>query len=33
MNMRDRIDAVGGAVEVVSRRGHGTTVRGSVPVD
>ena len=32
LNMRDRIEAVGGALVVVSRRGHGTSVRGSVPV-
>ena len=32
INMRDRIDTVGGAVEVVSRPGHGTVVRGSVPI-
>jgi signal transduction histidine kinase len=32
VNMRDRADAVGGNVEVSSRRGRGTTVRGSVPV-
>jgi signal transduction histidine kinase len=31
-NMRDRIEAVGGHFEVFSRKGHGTTVRGSVPV-
>ena len=32
MNMRDRIEAVGGTLEVTSRRGRGTTVRGCVPV-
>jgi signal transduction histidine kinase len=32
MNMRDRIEAVGGTLEVNSRRGRGTTVRGCVPV-
>jgi signal transduction histidine kinase len=32
LNMRDRIEAVGGALVVVSRRGRGTSVRGSVPV-
>ncbi|MGN6872351.1 MAG: sensor histidine kinase [Solirubrobacteraceae bacterium] len=31
-NMRDRIEAVGGELEVLSREGHGTTVRGFVPV-
>jgi signal transduction histidine kinase len=31
-NMRDRVEAVGGTVEVSSRPGHGTVVRGSVPV-
>jgi len=31
-NMHDRIEAVGGRLEVLSRRGRGTTVRGSVPV-
>lgn len=30
--MRDRIDAVGGVLEIVSAPGHGTTVRGSVPL-
>jgi signal transduction histidine kinase len=30
--MRDRIGAVGGVLEVVSSPGHGTTVRGSVPL-
>ncbi|HTP21328.1 MAG TPA: sensor histidine kinase [Solirubrobacteraceae bacterium] len=32
MNMRDRIEAVGGVVEVTGRRGRGTSVRGRVPV-
>jgi signal transduction histidine kinase len=32
INMRDRIEAVGGTLAVTSRRGRGTTVRGSVPV-
>lgn len=32
INMRDRIDAVGGTVEVSSERLLGTLVRGSVPV-
>ncbi|HET6869356.1 MAG TPA: sensor histidine kinase, partial [Solirubrobacteraceae bacterium] len=31
-NMRDRIEAVGGRLEVLSREGGGTTVRGVVPV-
>jgi signal transduction histidine kinase len=31
INMRDRADAVGGTVEVSSRRGRGTSVRGNVP--
>ena len=30
--MRDRIGAVGGELEIVSSPGHGTTVRGTVPV-
>ena len=33
VNMRDRIEAVGGALEVTGRRGRGTSVRGRVPVD
>jgi signal transduction histidine kinase len=33
INMRDRIEAVGGEVQVSSRRGRGTSVRGSVPID
>jgi len=32
MNMRDRIEAVGGVIEVTGRRGRGTSVRGRVPV-
>ena len=32
INMRDRIEAVGGELAVTSRRGRGTAVRGSVPV-
>jgi signal transduction histidine kinase len=32
INMRDRIEAVGGTLAVTSRRGRGTTVRGCVPV-
>jgi signal transduction histidine kinase len=31
-NMRDRIEAIGGTLEITSRVGRGTTVRGSVPV-
>jgi signal transduction histidine kinase len=31
-NMRDRIEAVGGELAVTSRRGRGTSVRGSVPI-
>jgi signal transduction histidine kinase len=31
-NMRDRIEAVGGRLDVLSRDGGGTTVRGVVPV-
>jgi signal transduction histidine kinase len=31
-NMRDRIEAIGGTLEVISRRGHGTTIQGAVPV-
>ncbi len=31
-NMRDRIEAVGGKLDVRSRTGRGTAVRGSVPV-
>jgi signal transduction histidine kinase len=31
-NLRDRIDAVGGTVSVVSSPGHGTAVTASVPV-
>jgi signal transduction histidine kinase len=32
VNMRDRMEAAGGTVGVSSRKGHGTTVRGSVPI-
>jgi signal transduction histidine kinase len=32
VNMRDRLEAVGGELEVLSRTGRGTTVRGYVPV-
>ncbi len=31
-NMSDRIDAVGGSLEIASLPGEGTTVSGSVPV-
>jgi signal transduction histidine kinase len=31
-NMRDRIEAVGGVVEITGRRARGTSVRGRVPV-
>ena len=31
VNMRDRIEAVGGSLTIVSSTGHGTTVRGWVP--
>jgi signal transduction histidine kinase len=33
ISMRDRMDAVGGALEIASSPGAGTTVRGTVPVD
>jgi signal transduction histidine kinase len=33
INMRDRIEAVGGRLEVSSCYGQGTAVRGSVPID
>jgi signal transduction histidine kinase len=32
INMRDRMEAAGGRVSVRSRSGHGTAVRGSVPL-
>ena len=32
VNMRDRVEAVGGELEVLSRLGRGTTIRGHVPV-
>ena len=32
VNMRDRIEAVGGVLEVTGRRGRGTSVRGRVRV-
>jgi signal transduction histidine kinase len=31
-NMRDRMDAVGGTLEVISHRARGTSVQGAVPV-
>ncbi len=33
MNMRDRVEAVGGALVVSSAPGTGTTIRGRIPVD
>lgn len=32
VGMADRLDTVGGRLEVASRRGHGTVVKGKVPV-
>ena len=32
VNMHDRMEAVGGWLEVLSRRGRGTTIRGYVPL-
>jgi signal transduction histidine kinase len=32
INMRDRIEAVGGELTVSSQRARGTSVRGSVPI-
>lgn len=32
-NMRDRLDALGGSLEVQSRPGSGTAILGSVPVE
>ncbi|HEY2632100.1 MAG TPA: histidine kinase [Solirubrobacteraceae bacterium] len=32
VNMRDRIGAAGGAIEILSRPGRGTTVMGSIPL-
>jgi signal transduction histidine kinase len=32
-SMRDRIAAVGGELEITSAPGHGTTIRGSVPLE
>ena len=33
MNMRDRMAAVGGELEISSAPGSGTTVIGTIPVD
>jgi signal transduction histidine kinase len=33
IGLRDRLEAVGGELSVTSRRGRGTSVRGSVPVE
>jgi signal transduction histidine kinase len=32
INMRDRIEAVGGQLTIISRPGEGTLVRGTVPI-
>ena len=32
VNMRDRIEAIGGTLTITTGRGRGTTVRGCVPV-
>jgi signal transduction histidine kinase len=32
INMRDRIEAIGGTLKITARRGRGTSVRGRVPV-
>jgi signal transduction histidine kinase len=32
VNMRDRVEAVGGGLEVLARTGRGTIIRGSVPL-
>ena len=32
-NLRDRIAAVGGELDITSAPGHGTTIRGSVPLE
>jgi signal transduction histidine kinase len=29
--MADRLDAIGGALQVVSRKGEGTTIEGQIP--
>jgi signal transduction histidine kinase len=31
-NMRDRVEAVGGELRIVSSPGHGTCIRGNVPL-
>ena len=31
--LRDRIEALGGLIEVISATGHGTTVKVSLPID
>jgi len=31
--MRDRLDALGGVLEVISQPGLGTTITGGLPVD
>ena len=33
VNMRDRMGALGGTVDIISRIGAGTTIRGSLPLD
>ncbi|MGB7861724.1 MAG: ATP-binding protein, partial [Acidimicrobiia bacterium] len=32
LNMADRLDVVGGALEIVSSRGHGAVVSGRIPI-
>ncbi len=32
INMRDRIEAIGGTLKITARRGRGTSVRGRVPI-
>jgi signal transduction histidine kinase len=32
-NIRDRLGAIGGDLEVITKREAGVTVRGSVPID
>jgi signal transduction histidine kinase len=31
--LRDRIEALGGLIEVISATGHGTTIKVSLPID
>jgi signal transduction histidine kinase len=31
--MADRLDAIGGNLRVVSRKGEGTTIEGSIPAE